>query len=179
MVNTISKFGGGFIKRLKILIAVIALVSFPSGIIHAKPFKEVSYPCSLVLKPVMDIPNAQGTALITKVKKPYTSESASPVRERKGVGIYADWLPFPSSLGAYDQYEGFAQIKGEISWRFRLYLVKEDSPSWFGGNPWVGKFDEISAKLPVNTSVEVRLSNSKTNKLGPVILQNTLNGCHK
>jgi hypothetical protein len=179
LVYTISKFGGGFIKKFKILIVLIALVFFHSGIIHAKTLREVSYPCSLVLKPVMDIPNAQGTAIITKVKKPYTSESTSPVRERKGVGIYADWLPFPSSFGAYDQYEGFAQIKGEISWRFKLYLVKEDTPSWFGGNPWAGKIDEISAKLPVNASVEVRLSNSKTKKLGPVILQNTLYVCHK
>ena len=163
---------------LKILTVLLVLVFSHSGILHAQTFTKVSYPCSVVLHPVKSIPNAKGTTLITKVKKPYTSSPTSPVRERKGIGIYADWLPLPSSFGLYDQYEGFAQIKGEISWRFKLYLVKENAPSWFGGNPWVGKIDEISAELPVNTSVEVRLSNSKTNKLGPVILQNTLHGCH-
>ncbi|MEW9674020.1 hypothetical protein [Ammoniphilus sp. 3BR4] len=101
----------------------------------------------------------------------------SALRERESVGIYADWLPSPSSFGDYDQYEGFAQVTGVISWRFKMYPVKEDSPSWFGGTPWVGKIDEISFGLPVNTRVEVRLSNSKTNKLGPAILQNTLHGC--
>ncbi|MEY2196009.1 hypothetical protein AB7942_25220 [Neobacillus sp. BF23-41] len=60
-----------------------------------------------------------------------------------------------------------------------MYLVKEDAPRWFGDNPSAGKIDEISSRLPVNASVEVRLSNSKTNKLGPVILQSTLYGCHK
>lgn len=169
---------GWFDNMLKILTALLVLVLSHSGIMQARTFTEVSYPCSVVLHPVRGIPNAKGTALITVVKKPYTSSPTSPVRERKGVGIYADWLPLPSSLGAYDQYEGFAQIKGEISWRFKMYLVKENAPSWFGSNPWAGKIDEISAELPVNTSMEVRLSNSKTNKLGPVILQNILHGCH-
>lgn len=58
-----------------------------------------------------------------------------------------------------------------------MYPVKEDVQSWFGGTPWIGKFDEISLGLPISTGVEVRLSNSKTNKLGPIILQNTLQGC--
>lgn len=58
-----------------------------------------------------------------------------------------------------------------------MYQIKEDAPSWFGGAPWAGKFDEISSDIPVHTQVEVRLSNSKTNKLGPVILQNTLQSC--
>ena len=58
-----------------------------------------------------------------------------------------------------------------------MHPVKEDNPSWFGGNPWAGKFDEISAEIPINALVEVRPSNSKTEKLGPAILQNTLRGC--
>ncbi|MBV7506467.1 hypothetical protein KW850_14480 [Bacillus sp. sid0103] len=164
---------------LKISSALLVLFFTHIGIIHAQTLKEISYPCSVVLKPVRDIPNAQGTGLITKVKKPYTPGPTSPIRERKSVGIYADWLPLPSSFGDYDQYEGFARIIGEISWRFKMYSVKEDAPSWFGGTPWVGKIEEISASLPVNTRVELRLSNSKTNKLGPVILQNTLHQCHK
>lgn len=32
--------------------------------------------------------------------------------------------------------------------------------------------------IPVNTRVQVRLSNSKTQKLRPVVLENTLQGCH-
>nr|WP_316572087.1 hypothetical protein [Neobacillus sp. YIM B06451] len=132
-----------------------------------------------MLHPVKGIPNAKGTALITKVKKPYTNAPMSPIRERKSVGIYADWLPSPSSFGEYDQYEGFAQIPNKISWRFKMYPIKEDVPSWFGGTPYVGKFDEISGEMTVNTKVELRLSNSKSNKLGPVILQSTLNKCKR
>ncbi|HET7579673.1 MAG TPA: hypothetical protein VFK33_10360 [Bacillales bacterium] len=148
------------------------------GIAQAQTAPQVSYPCSVVLQPVRDIPNALGTALIAQVKKPYTDSPTSPVRQRQSVGIYADWLPLPSSFGDYDQYEGFAQIPDVISWRFKMYQIEESVPSWFGGTPWVGKFDEISSGLPENTLVQVRLSNSDTNKLGPVILQNTLKECH-
>ncbi|HEX7066250.1 MAG TPA: hypothetical protein VF199_14375 [Bacillales bacterium] len=144
---------------------------------QARASDQVSYPCSVVLQPVKDTPNALGTALIAQVEKPYTDSPTSPVRKRQSVGIYADWLPSPSSFGNYDQYEGFARIPDVISWRFKMYSVKEDDPSWFDGTAWVGKFDEISSELPENAIVQVRLSNSKTNKLGPVILQNSLSGC--
>jgi hypothetical protein len=166
------------IKAFKSVTVLLALLLLHTVTVQAQTLPQVSYPCSLVLHPVNDIPNAQGTALITKLRKPYFESPKSTVRERVSVGIYADWLPSPSSFGDYDQYEGFAQIPGKISWRFKMYPVKEDTPSWFGGTPWVGKFDEISLELPVNTRVEVRLSNSKTNKLGPAILhlkKNTLN----
>ncbi|WP_081692847.1 hypothetical protein [Bacillus sp. NSP9.1] len=139
--------------------------------------QTISYPCSVVLHPVQGIQNAKGTALITKVKKPYGDTPASPVRERQSVGIYADWLPEPSSFGDYDRYVGFAQIPGVISWQFKMYQVKEDTPSWVGGSPWVGKFDEISSDLTDNTRVEVRLFQSKTQKLGRAVLQNNLSGC--
>ncbi|ASB90043.1 hypothetical protein OZL92_10960 [Bacillus sonorensis] len=158
-------------KRLTVLLIIFLL---HAGTIQAQTF---TYPCSIVLHPVRDIPNARGAALITKVKKPYTDLPMSPVRERQSVGIYADWMPLPSSFGEYDRYEGFAQIPGEISWRFKMYPVKEDAPSWFGGTPWAGKFDEISLELPANTQVQVRLSDSKTQRLGPAVLQNTLSGC--
>jgi hypothetical protein len=113
---TISKLGDGIIKMIKISSVILVFLFFNLDVIHAQPLKEVSYPCSVILKPVKDIPNAKGTGLITKVKKPYSTAPTSPVRERKGVGIYADWLPSPSSFGDYDQYEGFVQIMGEISW---------------------------------------------------------------
>ncbi|MBD1381261.1 hypothetical protein [Metabacillus arenae] len=165
------------IKIVKSLTVLLVLIFPNTGTILAQTLTPISYPCSVVLHPVKDVPNIQGTALITKVKKPYTDTPMSPVRERKSVGIYADWLPLPSSFGGYDQYEGFAQIADEISWQFKMYQIKEEAPSWFGGTPWVGKFDEISLELPANTRVEVRLFNSKTKKLGPAILQNTLQSC--
>ncbi|MDI3412485.1 hypothetical protein QKW52_28820 [Bacillus sonorensis] len=122
-------------------------------------------------------PQCPGRCFDYESEKPYTDLPMSPVRERQSVGIYADWMPLPSSFGEYDRYEGFAQIPGEISWRFKMYPVKEDAPSWFGGTPWAGKFDEISLELPANTQVQVRLSDSKTQRLGPAVLQNTLSGC--
>ncbi|KKI92959.1 hypothetical protein WQ54_06445 [Bacillus sp. SA1-12] len=164
---------------MKNLVFILFLIFLLPGTIHAQTTTVISYPCSLVLYPVKDTSNALGTALIAKVKKPFTNTPQSPVRERQSVGIYADWLPLPSSYGDYDQYEGFAQVPDVISWRFKLVPVKEAAPSWFGGTPWVGKFDEISLEIPVNTRVEVRLSNSKRDKLGPVVLQNSLQGCGK
>lgn len=147
--------------------------------INAAHAESLSYPCSIVLEPVKDIPNIQGTALITKVKKPYSEEPGSPVRERTAVGIYADWMPLPSAFGDYDQYEGFAQVPGVISWRFKMYPVKEDQPSLFGGFPLAGKYDEISAELSADANVQLRLSNSRSGNLGPAILQGTLKGCVK
>lgn len=169
--------GVSLLTLLRYLSISLILIMIQAGPIKAQTPTEIHYPCSVVLYPVKDVPNAQGTALITKVAKPYTEKANSPVRERKSVGIYADWLPLPSSFGDYDQYEGFAQIPGVISWRFNMNQVQEDTASWFGGTPYVGKFDEITAALPENLKVELRLSNSKTQKLGPVILQNTLENC--
>ncbi|WP_260508224.1 hypothetical protein [Cytobacillus firmus] len=94
-------------KRFLILAAFVAFFISQINAAHAG---SLSYPCSIVLKPVKDIPNIQGTALITKVKKPYSDKPGSPVRERTAIGIYADWMPLPSTFGDYDQYEGFAQI---------------------------------------------------------------------
>ncbi len=166
------------IKVIRVTLITILMASNP-GTIHAQTSAQVTYPCSVVLHSVKNTSNAHGVALITKVKKPYTDSPMSPVRERESIGIYGDWLPSPSSFGDFDQYEGFAQVPGVISWRFKMYPVKEDSPSWFGGSPWVGKFDEITYGIPANSRVELRVSNSKTNKLGPAILRNTLQECQK
>lgn len=166
-------------RMLKSLLPLLVLLLPHAVTAKAQTTAQISYPCSVVLHPVRDIPNALGTALIAKVKKPYTDMPTSPVRERQSIGIYADWMPPPSSFGDYDRYEGLAQIPGEISWRFKMYSVNEDMPSWAGGAPQAGKFDQISSELPVNTRVEIRLSNSKMNRLGPAILQNTLSGCRK
>lgn len=47
-------------------------ISFVLILPAAAAYAQVPYPCSVVLDPVRDIPNARGTALIAKVKKPYT-----------------------------------------------------------------------------------------------------------
>ncbi|WP_260508225.1 hypothetical protein [Cytobacillus firmus] len=60
-----------------------------------------------------------------------------------------------------------------------MYAVQEDQPSWFGGFPWAGRFDEISAELSADAIVQLRLSNSRSGILGPAVLQNTLKGCGK
>lgn len=164
-------------KAIKGVVIGFAIMLLNITTINAKASPQVSYPCSVVLKAARDIPNAQGVAFITTVRKPYTASTNSPIRERISVGVYGDWLPSPASFGDYDQYVGFAQMPGTISWRFKMYPVKEDYPSAFGGTAWVGRFDEISARLTSDTRVEVRLSNSRTNKLGAVILQSTLGTC--
>lgn len=138
---------------------------------------EVTYPCSVVLNPVKSIPNARGVALITKVKRQYTASPNSPWWERESVSIHADWLPAPSSFGDYDSYEGFAEVKGKISWRFKLTPV-QNPQSFIKGTTWVGNIYDISYGIPVNTHVQVRLSNSKTQKLGPAVLENTSDNCH-
>lgn len=90
---------------------------------------------------------------------------------RNNISILAVHLPDPSSYGDFDSYEGFAFIPKEISWRFKLYPTPENiSPSW------AGRFDLISAEMK-NVEVQVRLSNSKTGKLGPGILTNNISYC--
>ncbi|MCS0653218.1 hypothetical protein [Cytobacillus firmus] len=163
-------------KRFLILLVLFVFFTTQIKAAHAG---SLSYPCSIVLEQVKEIPNSSGTALIAKVKKPYTDQPDSPVRERTAIGIYADWMPLPSTFGEYDQYEGFAQIPGVISWRFNMYPVKEDQPSLFGGFPLAGKFDEISAQLSADAIVQLRLSNSRSGNLGPAILQGRLKGCVK
>lgn len=160
---------------VRILIPVfVALAPVPA---HGQEPPEAVYLCTVYLKPVREMPNAQGMALITKVQRAFDPSAASPIRERGSIGVYADWMPPPSSFGDYDQFEGFVQIPGVISWRLKLYPIQEETPSWFGGTPWAGKFDEITAKLPPDTRIEVRLSNSATGKLGAPVLHGTLQGC--
>ena len=125
-----------------------------------------SLPCSMVLKPIdKHLTNSKGTALVYKV------QLRPPSMERTNISILGVHLPKPSSYGNYDSYEGFAYIPDEISWRFRLYPSPEkDSPTW------AGRFDEITAKME-NVVVQVRLSNSKTEKLGPSILRSNIKYC--
>ncbi|MCS0673628.1 hypothetical protein [Cytobacillus firmus] len=82
--------------KTKLLLTIFMAFSVSQSYAYAQ---SPSYPCSIVLEPVNEIPNISGTALMTKVKKPYTDQPGSPVRERTGVGIYADWMPQPFVWG--------------------------------------------------------------------------------
>jgi len=128
--------------------------------------KAVTMPCSMVLNPFdKELKNAKGAALVYKV------QLRPPSFARTNISILGVHLPEPSSYGNYDSYEGFALIPDEISWRFKLYRSPEiDSPTW------AGRFDEITAKME-NAEVQVRLSNSKTGKLGPSILMGNIKYC--
>ncbi|WNR45346.1 hypothetical protein [Paenibacillus roseipurpureus] len=121
---------------------------------------DVPMPCSTVLEAINEVyPNAKGAALVYKVK-------LTPSFPRTSLSIHANHLPPPTSLGAYDGFEGFAFIPNEISWRFRLY------PTPIEGGPWSGKVDDITAELS-SAQIEVRLSNSQTGVLGPAVLRSS------
>ena len=128
--------------------------------------KATTLPCSMVLKPIdHDLKNTNGVALVYKVQLLPQSFA------RTNISILGVHLPEPSSYGNYDSYEGFAFTPEEISWRFRLYPTPElDSPTW------AGRIDDITAEME-NVVVQVRLSNSKADKLGPSILENKISSC--
>ncbi len=127
---------------------------------------DISMPCSTILEPVnIGYANAKGVALVYKVK-------LTPSFPRTHISIHATHLPAPSSFGDYDGFKGFAFIEGQISWRFKLHPTPEE-----GGPTWAGRIDVITADLS-KSRIEVRLSNSKTDKLGPPILASSFNSCN-
>ncbi|WP_461673298.1 hypothetical protein [Priestia megaterium] len=148
-------------------IALVMLLLFVV-IVYPNETNASKMPCNLTLEPLdKKLKNAKGMGLIYKV------QLNPPSFERTNISILAVHLPEPSSFGDYDSYEGFASIPNEISWRFKLYPTpEEDTPTW------AGRFDLITAKMR-NTKVEVRLSNSKTKKLGQPILRGTLKSCEE
>ncbi|KAB2334464.1 hypothetical protein F7731_14715 [Cytobacillus depressus] len=128
--------------------------------------KAITMPCSMVLESIdKKLTNAKGAALIYKV------QLFPPSFARTNISILGVHLPKPSAYGNYDSYEGFAFIPGEISWRFRLYPTPE-----IDGPTWAGRIDNISADMK-NVEVQIRLSNSKTEKLGPRILSGKIKAC--
>ncbi|MGC4378544.1 hypothetical protein WD019_16715 [Fictibacillus sp. Mic-4] len=135
--------------------------------IYPSQTNAITMPCSMVLKPVdKNLKNAMGTALVYKV------QLNPPSFSRTNVSILAVHLPEPSSYGNYDSYEGFVFKPNEISWRFKLYPTpEENSPTW------AGRFDLITAKME-NVQVQIRVSNSKTKKIGPRILTNNIKYCN-
>lgn len=145
-------------------VLVIFLISI--FVMYSDQTNAINMPCSMVLEPVdKNLKNAKGSALIYKV------QLNPPSFARTNVSILAVHLPEPSSYGNFDSYEGFAFIPDEISWRFRLYPTPEEySPTW------AGRFDLITSKMK-NVEVQIRLSNSKSEKLGPSILTNNIKYC--
>ncbi|GKV67094.1 MULTISPECIES: hypothetical protein [unclassified Sporosarcina] len=126
----------------------------------------ITEPCGIILNATdKRLANAKGVALIYKV------QLNPPSFARTNISILAVHLPNPSSYGDFDSYDGYAFIPNEISWRFKLYPTQEE-----GGPSWAGRFDLITAEM-MNVEVQVRLSNSKTDKLGPSILTNRMEKC--
>lgn len=126
----------------------------------------ITMPCSMVLRPTaINLKNAMGTALI------YQVQLNPPSFKRTSLSIMALHLPAPSLYGNFDGYEGFAFKPNEISWRFKLYPMKDEHHSI-----WAGKFELITAEME-NVHVQVRPSHSKSEKLGPGILSNHMNYC--
>jgi len=148
-------------KQFVLVVSIISIL-----VICPSYSMATSMPCSMVLEPIdKKLINAKGVALFYKV------QLRPPSFPRTNISILGVHLPEPSSFGDYDSYEGFAFIPDEISWRFKL------NPSSENNSPtWAGKFDEITAELE-NVEVEVRLSNSKSEKLGPRILRNNIKYC--
>ncbi len=144
---------------------VLSIFIISIFVISPSQTEAANMPCSMVLEPIdKKLTNAKGTALVYKV------QLRPPSFARTNISILGVHLPKPSSYGNYDGYEGFAFIPGEISWRFKLYPFPEKDPTW------AGRFDEITAEME-NVEVQVRLSNSKTEKLGPSILRSNIKYC--
>ncbi|TKI35803.1 hypothetical protein [Bacillus mycoides] len=149
-------------KFIWVLVLVMIIVVSPNQI---QADSSPSLPCSLILEPVNEEDNnAKGVALVYKVKLTLSFP-------RTSISIHALHLPDPSTLGNYDMYEGFAFIPDEISWRFKVYPSVEE-----GGPTWAGRIDIITAEMK-GVQIQVRPSNSKTEKLGRPILTNSIKYC--
>lgn len=147
------------------LLTIFLLAASMFHPLQARTENPPTFPCSVVLEPVTrNIPNTKGVALVYKVRLIQSFP-------RTSVSIHAQHLPEPSTIGDFDGYEGFAFIPGEISWRFKLFPTPGlNSPTW------AGRIDDITAKME-NVTIEVRPSNSKTEKLGAPILTNHIKNC--
>lgn len=110
------------------------------------PPHAFTLPCSVVLNPLQEIPNARGAALFFDVREKYTETVG--IGKKQHFSIVANYLPAPSSFGDYDTYEGFSQIPGLISWRMNLvpsvYItsgvhgVQRESKEYIWVGNWVG-----------------------------------------
>ncbi|QIW80034.1 hypothetical protein [Bacillus tequilensis] len=149
-------------KRFIVILSLLA-----AAVVYPTQVNASSMPCSVIMEPVdQSLKNAKGVALIYKV------QLNPPSAPRTNISILAVHLPKPSFYGNYDSYEGFASKPGEISWRFKLYPTPEEEST-----SWAGRFDSITAEMK-NVKVQVRLSNSGTQNLGPSVLTNNIQSCY-
>lgn len=150
---------------MKKFILVIFLFFFSLNYNPIQAASNDKLPCTLILNSVKDsYTNAKGVALIYKVQLFQSFP-------RTSISIHGVHLPNPPTLGDYDTYEGFAFVPEVISWRFKLYPTSEATDP-----TWAGKIDDITMQLDKST-VEIRLSNSKSGKLGPPVLINRFSQC--
>lgn len=170
-------------KAILTWLMVLQLLSIP--VVSARTIAQlhtktssvtVTLPCSVILRPVDKTltPNTYGVALVSTFLRTFPTTPPR-YQERTSISVLVNRLPKPSTYGDFDGYEGFAQIPGKISWSFTLLPRQEFQLD----TTWAGRFDEISAVLTPNTRVQVRPYNSKHDKLGAVILENTLEDCHR
>ncbi|MDF9664033.1 MULTISPECIES: hypothetical protein [Bacillus] len=147
------------------IVAVVICMTIVVSPYQAQASTSASLPCSVILNPLNKVDkNAKGVALVYKVKL----TASFP---RTNISILGVHLPNPNTLGNYDTYEGFAFIPEKISWRFRLYPSEEDD-----GPTWAGRIDIITAEMK-GVQIQVRPSNSKTEKLGLPVLTNSIKAC--
>jgi hypothetical protein len=139
----------------KLLLILTLCILYPTTI------EAMSLPCSLPLEVTdKDYIDAQGSALLK------TENSTN-------LSVLGINLPDPETLGDYDSYEGFAFIPDVVSWNFRLHPTKEANSS-----NWIGSYD-VNVSEVANIEVQIRLSNSRTDNKGPVILTNNTKYCKK
>ncbi|MES9753666.1 hypothetical protein ABWK33_23410 [Bacillus wiedmannii] len=147
------------------IVAVVICMTIVVSPYQAQASTSASLPYSVILNPLNKVDkNAKGVALVYKVKL----TASFP---RTNISILGVHLPNPNTLGNYDTYEGFAFIPEKISWRFRLYPSEEDD-----GPTWAGRIDIITAEMK-GVQIQVRPSNSKTEKLGLPVLTNSIKAC--
>ncbi|QWI78394.1 hypothetical protein JG486_30565 (plasmid) [Bacillus mycoides] len=146
------------------IVALVICMTIVVSPYQAQASTSASLPCSVILNPLNKADkNAKGVALVYKVKL----TASFP---RTNISILGVHLPNPDTLGNYDTYEGFAFIPEKISWRFKLYPSEEDGPTW------AGRIDIITAEMK-GVQIQVRPSNSKTEKLGLPVLTNSIKAC--
>jgi hypothetical protein len=89
---------------------------------------------------------------------------------RYAFSILAHNLPAPEEVGLFDQYQGLIFVAEVITWVFPLYATPETPPTW------AGTFTESTLDPTPLGIAQVRLVNSETEIIGPVVLEAMLGG---
>jgi hypothetical protein len=89
---------------------------------------------------------------------------------RYAFSILAHDLPAPEEVGLFDQYQGLVFVPEVIAWVFALHATPETPPTW------AGTFTESTLDPTPLGIAQVRLVNSETGVVGPVVLETMLGG---